>query len=151
MSPDEEERVRPTRRLRLALVAAAQVVVLAAPHAALSRPAPAPHDPTIVVEAEEALVGRDAMASRWDAASGGSFVHFSGPAQPPPPDGVRVAGNRLLRDAVAFVPAGFTMVALVNPEGVGETAWAARRLDDRTMDEALAWGANTIRFQLSQR
>ena len=151
MSPDEEERVRPTRRLRLALVAAAQVVVLAAPHAALSRPAPAPHDPTIVVEAEEALVGRDAMASRWDTASGGSFVHFSGPAQPPPPGGVRVAGNRLLRDGVAFVPAGFTMVALVNPEGVGETAWAARRLDDRTMDEALAWGANTIRFQLSQR
>ena len=37
-------------------------------------------------------------------ASGGAFVHFSGPAQPPPSDGVRVAGNRLLRDGAPFVP-----------------------------------------------
>jgi hypothetical protein len=149
MSPDEEERVRPTRRLRLALVAAAQVAVLAAPHSALSRPAP--HDPTIVVEAEAAIVGRDAMVGHWAPASGGAFVHFSGVAEPPAPAGMRVAGTRLLRDGAPFVPAGFTLVALVNPNGEGETAWAARRLNDRTMDEALAWGANTVRFQLSQR
>ncbi len=141
--------MRLTRRLRLALVAAAQVASLAAPHSALSRPAP--QDPTIVVEAESALVGRGVRVDRWVGASGGAFVHFSGPASPPPADGVRVAGNRLLRDGKPFVPVGFSMVALVHPNGEGETAWASRRLSDRTMEEARAWGANTIRFQLSQR
>lgn len=141
--------MRTTRRLRLALVAAAQVALLTAPHVALSRPPP--HDPTIVVEAEAALVGRGVTVDQGLTASGGAFVHFSGPAQPPPPDGVRVAGNRLLRDGAPFVPVGFSMVGLVHPTGEGETAWAAKRVNDRTMQEALAWGANTIRFQLSQR
>ena len=135
--------------MRLALVAVAQVAWLAAPHNALSRPAPS--DPTIVVEAEQALVGGSVTVNSGPSASGGSFVHFTGRAQPPPPSGVRVAGNRFLRDGAAFVPVGFSLVALVNPTGEGETAWAARRLSDRTMQEALAWGANTIRFQLSQR
>jgi len=141
--------VRTTRRLRLALLAAAQVALLALPHTASSRPAPT--EPTIAVEAEQALAGGALTVSPWDSASGGAFVHFSGPAQPPPAGGVRVAGNRLLRDGKPFVPIGFTMVALVNPQGVGETAWAARRLNGTVMDEARAWGANTIRFQLSQR
>jgi hypothetical protein len=48
------------------------------------------------------------------------------------------------------VPVGFTVVGLVHPSAEGGTAWAAGRLD-ATVDEALAWGANTIRFQLSQR
>jgi hypothetical protein len=147
--PDHEDRVRTTRRLRLALLAAAQAALLAAPHVVLARPGPA--DPTLVVEAESALVGRDVTVDRSPAASGGAFAHFSGPAQPPPATGVRVAGNRLLRDGTPFVPVGFTMVALVNPRGEGETAWAARRLNDTVMEEARAWGANTIRFQLSQR
>src|SRR5688572_2863243 len=141
--------MRPTRRLRLALMAAAQVALLTTPHVAFSRPPP--HDPTIVVEAEAALAGRNVMVDRGTSASGGAFVHFSGRAQPPPPGGVRVAGNRLLRDGAPFVPVGFSLVALVHPTGEGETAWAAKRLSDRTMEEARAWGANTIRFQLSQR
>jgi hypothetical protein len=131
------------------LVAAAQVASLAASHVALSRPGP--QDPTIVVEAEQALVGRGVTVSTGPSASAGAFVHFSGPAGPPPPGGMRVAGNRLLRDGRPFVPVGFSLVALVNPSGEGETAWAAKRLGDRTMEEARAWGANTIRFQLSQR
>ena len=121
---------------------------VAAPlHAASAKP---PHDPTIVVEAEDALVGGAVGVGRWVAASGGEFVHFDGPAAPPPASGVRVAGNRLLRDGAPFVPAGFTMVALVHPDGEGESSWAARRLDDRAMETAGAWGANTLRFQLSQ-
>ena len=136
-------------RLRLALVAALQVAWLAAPHDALSRPEP--HDPTIVVEAEAALVGRSVTVDQGPTASGGAFVHFSGPARPPPSGGVRVAGNRLRRDGAPFVPVGFSMVGLVHPTGEGGTAWAARRVNERTMQEALAWGANTIRFQVSQR
>jgi hypothetical protein len=107
--------------------------------------------PTIDVEAEAGLVGRQVTVAQGPMASAGGFVHFSGPALAPPPDGVRVAGNRLLRDGRLFVPAGFTMVALVNPTGEGETAWAARSLGPETMEAAAAWGANTIRFQLSQR
>jgi hypothetical protein len=106
---------------------------------------------TFSVEAEAALVGRRVQVVDGPAASGGRFVHFSGPAGPPPGGGVRVAGKRLLRDGVPFVPVGFTMVALVHPTGEGETAWAARRLDDRAMEAAISWGANTIRFQVSQR
>ena len=140
--------MRPTR-LRLALVAAVQVAWLAAPHDALSRPEP--HDPTIVVEAEAALVGRAVTVNQGPTASGGAFVHFSGPAQPPPSGGVRVAGNRLLREGAPFVPVGFSMVGLVHPTAEGGTAWAAKRVNERSMQEALAWGANTIRFQVSQR
>jgi hypothetical protein len=111
---------------------------------------PVPHDPTIVLEAESGLVGGAVSVSSTAAASGGAFVHFSGPAQPPPAIGIRVAGNLLLRDGMSFVPVGFTVVGLAHPMEEGGTAWAAGRLDD-TLDEALAWGANTVRFQLSQR
>ena len=69
--PRTEERVR-TTRLRLALVAAVQVAWLAASPSALSRQAP--NDPTIVVEAEAALVGRQVAVNRGPTASGGAFV-----------------------------------------------------------------------------
>ncbi|MCA1844052.1 MAG: glycoside hydrolase family 5 protein, partial [Actinobacteria bacterium] len=118
-------------------------------HAASATPQAA-HDPTIVIEAEAGLVGGAVTVSPSQTASGGAFVHFSGPAQPPPAQGIRVAGNHLLRDGAPFVPVGFTVVGLAHPAAEGGTAWAAGRLDD-TMAHALAWGANTIRFQLSQR
>lgn len=141
--------MRAARRHRRRLVLAVLVAAVAAPvHAASSEP---PHDPTLVVEAEDALVGAAVTVGQGAAASGGAFVHFDGPALPPPAQGVRVAGNRLRRDGAPFVPAGFTMVALVHPEATGESSWAARRLDDRAMETAAAWAANTIRFQLSQR
>ena len=143
--------MRTTRQLRLALTSLVvlQVALLAAPHGARSDITPEP--PTIDVEAEAGLVGRQVTLARGPLASAGGFTHFTGPATPPPAGGVRVAGNRLLRDGELFVPAGFTMVALVNPTGEGETAWAARRLGPKSIEAALAWGANTIRFQLSQR
>jgi hypothetical protein len=105
----------------------------------------------IGIEAEAGLVGQTVMVGEDAAASGGSFVSFSGPAPPAAGAGVRVAGNRLLRDGVPFVPVGFSMVARVNPTGEGQTAVAARRLDDGTMEAAIGWGANTLRFQVSQR
>ena len=138
------------RRLRRRWLLAVLAAVLCAPlHTASARQPPEP--PTIVIEAEDALVGRALSVDSGAAASGGEFVHFDGPAGPPPTQGVRVAGNRLRRDGAPFVPVGFTMVALVHPAGAGETTWAAGRLNDTAMETAKAWGANTIRFQLSQR
>jgi hypothetical protein len=107
--------------------------------------------PTIAVEAEAGLVGGELKVVDGPGASGRRYVHLPEPAGPPPPGGVRVAGNHLLRDGAPFVPVGFTMVGLVHPTGEGETAWAARRLNGTAMDAAIAWGANTIRFQVSQR
>jgi len=141
--------VRTAKRHRRRLLLAVLVAVVAAHvHTASAEP---PQEPTIVVEAEDALVGAGVGVGQGAAASGGAFVHFAGPALPPPAQGVRVAGNRLLRDGAPFVPAGFTMVALVHPQAAGASTWAARRLDDRAMATATAWGANTIRFQVSQR
>jgi len=141
-----QARRRHRRRWLLAVLAA----LVAAPlHTASARQPP--KDPTIVIEAEDALVGGALSVESGVAASGGEFVHFDGPAGPPAAQGVRVAGTRLWRDGVPFVPVGFTMVALVHPNGAGESAWAAERLNDTAMETAKAWGANTIRFQLSQR
>lgn len=145
-------RIRPGRLLAGLLVATLMPLhaVSAEPPAAVV-PAPAVTHPVADMEAEAALVGRRVTVSQGPLASGGAFVHSPGPAERPPADGIRVAGNRLLRDGVPFVPVGFTMVALVHPVGEGETAWAARRLGPRSMEAVTAWGANTIRFQVSQR
>jgi endoglucanase len=115
-------------------------------------PPPVPAPPaTIAVEAEAGLVGQNVTIRSSAGASGGSDVHFSGPAQPVATTGVRVAGNRLVRDGAAFAPVGFTMVAAVNPTGSGETAAAASRFNDSVIQAAVAWGADTLRFQVSQR
>jgi hypothetical protein len=145
---------RQRRRLIVAALAAATLAhsqaLPAEPPPALLSP-PAAVVPTIALEAEAGLVGRAVTVSPGPLASAGGFVHFSGPAQPPPADGVRVAGNRLLRDGEPYVPAGFTLVALVHPNQEGGSAWASRRLGPETMEAARAWGANTIRYQVSQR
>lgn len=137
-------RRRDRRRWLLAVLVA--VVAAHVPTAS----ADPPQETTILAEVEDALVGGGVSIEPGPATSGGEFVHFDGPAVPPPAQGVQVAGNRLRRDGAPFVPVGFTMVALVHPDGVGESSWAAKRLNDRAMETARAWGANTIRFQLSQ-
>ena len=129
------------------------LVALSATHLrASAEPPPGPAAATTIdLEAEAGLVGRAVTVTPGPRASAGAFIRFTGPAAPPAADGVRVAGNRLLRDGAPFIPVGFTMVALVHPTAEGGTAWAASRLDARSMEAALAWGANTVRFQLSQR
>jgi hypothetical protein len=68
-------------------------------------------------------------------------------------DGILAAGNRLVRHGAPFVPVGFTMVGVLSPDntGVGPGAVPAGHLDDAAMAAAIGWGANTIRFQVSQR
>ena len=107
--------------------------------------------PTVQLEAEAGLVGGGVTVEGDGSASGGAYVMFSGPAAAVEGQGVRVAGNRLVRDGAPFVPVGFTMVATANPTAEGETAYAARRLSDADMVAAIGWGANTVRFQVSQR
>jgi hypothetical protein len=133
-----------------ALLAALLAVIAAYPNAVLAGP-PEITGQTIDVEAEAGLVGRGVTVKPGAAVSGGEFVSFSGPAPRASDRGVRIAGNRFLRDGAPFVPVGFTMVATVNPMGEGETAFAAQRLSDRDIEAAISWGANTLRFQVSQR
>ncbi|MEW6474629.1 MAG: cellulase family glycosylhydrolase [Actinomycetota bacterium] len=137
----------------MAVVAAHVHAASAEPPAVGKAAVPPPESvrPVVDIEVEAGLVGQQVTVGPDARASGGAFAHFPGPAQPPPPHGIRVAGNRLLRDGAPFVPVGFTMVALVHPIGEGETAWAARRFGPKTMEAVTAWGANTLRFQLSQR
>ena len=94
-------------------ILAGRLSALAADPAALTPVPPA----VVAAEAESALVGRSVEVVS-DPTSGQRFVSFPGPAQPPPTTGVRVAGNRLVRDGEPFVPVGFTMVATARPSRI---------------------------------
>lgn len=152
MSGEFKEVKRRGRRWMVAalvalLAAPVQRVSAGAPAAAPAAGAPA----NVAIEAETGLVGGRVKVEPDESASGGAYVEFTGPAPPFARQGVRVAGNRLVRDGAPFVPVGFTMVATASPTAEGETAVAARLLNDSAMVAAIAWGANTVRFQVSQR
>jgi Cellulase (glycosyl hydrolase family 5) len=69
-----------------------------------------------------------------------------------PGSGVRVSGTALLRDGVPFVPQGLTLVGALSPDlsnAVG--AAAAQHFGPAELAAATAWGANTVRLQVSQR
>ena len=65
---------------------------------------------------------------------------------------VTVRGNHLLRDGVPWIPHGVMMVAFVAPpavqHGVFTGAYAHYSADE--MAGAKAWGADVVRFQVSQ-
>jgi hypothetical protein len=67
---------------------------------------------------------------------------------------VRVAGNRFYRDGAPWVAEGVVLVGLASPEGVGDprAAYAAARsrLGPGTFGEILDYGADTVRYQVSQ-
>ncbi|HEV7536152.1 MAG TPA: cellulase family glycosylhydrolase [Acidimicrobiia bacterium] len=142
-------RLRDRQRLVAALVAL--LTVPFRPVLAGSPTGGVPRTPTVAIEAEAGLVGGRVTVEQDESASGGGYLMFSGPALPVDRQGVQVAGNRLVRSGAPFVPVGFTMVATASPTAEGETAWAARRLSDADMEAAIGWGANTLRFQVSQR
>jgi chitodextrinase len=70
-----------------------------------------------------------------------------------PAAGVTVAGNRLLRDGEPFVPRGFNSIGLLAPPWcqAGAAVTAAAHFGVAELAAARAWGANTLRFQVSQR
>ena len=99
------------------------------------------------------LVGGALSVATDGAGTDGAFVRFPGPAPKDTDPGVRITGNRLRRAGAPFVPVGFTVIGALAPAGADApdaAGTAARHLDDATMAAALAWGANTIRFQVSQ-
>ena len=65
--------------------------------------------------------------------------------------GFRVEGNRLILDGEPFVPLGFTMVGLLSPTMTGTAGTAGQHYGQAELDAAKSWGANTMRFQISQR
>jgi hypothetical protein len=107
-------------------------------------------EPSVRIEPESGLVGGAVRVVADGAASAGAVVEFTGPAAGPPSSGIRVAGHRLLRDGAPFVPLGFTMIGALSPTNTGQAGTAWQHLDDTAMNHAAAWGANTIRFQVSQ-
>lgn len=66
-------------------------------------------------------------------------------------DGVAVQGNVLVRDGQPYDPLGFTLVGLLSPPACSNGAGAAARahLGQPEMTAALAWHADTLRFQVS--
>lgn len=69
----------------------------------------------------------------------------------PPATGVRVSGNKLLRNGQEFIPLGFSMVGLLSPNLTGTAGTAYQHYNQAELNEAKAWGANSMRFQISQR
>src|SRR4051794_11362390 len=68
-------------------------------------------------------------------------------------EGMSVSGNQLLRNGEPFLPRGFNMIGLLTPEWCDRPAGvdARNHFSQDEMAAALAWHANTLRFQVSQR
>jgi hypothetical protein len=66
---------------------------------------------------------------------------------------VTVDGPRLLRDGKPFVPRGFNLIGLLTPDWCSRRAGIAARehFGEAELYAAHRWGANTLRFQVSQR
>ena len=66
--------------------------------------------------------------------------------------GVQVAGNRLERDGRPFTVHGVQIVGIVAPDGAlrGQYLTAHQHFGAAEIKAARQWGANTIRFQLSE-
>ena len=67
------------------------------------------------------------------------------------PGPVTVSGNQLLRNGQPWVPRGFVMVGVLSPDRTGAGGRAFQHLNDGAMKAALRWGADSLRFQVSQR
>jgi hypothetical protein len=68
-------------------------------------------------------------------------------------EGVGVSGTLLTRDGAPFLPRGFNLIGLLTPAWCTRATGVAARTHygQAELDAARAWGANTLRFQVSQR
>ena len=71
------------------------------------------------------------------------------PGAPGPPP-VTVSGNLLLRGGAPWIPQGFVMVGALSPTRTGTGGKAFSKLDGDAMQAAWNWGADSLRFQVSQ-
>jgi hypothetical protein len=132
---------RPVRIARLAAGLLAGTLSLASPF-------PATAAAPLVVEPERVAVSGVARVVADGDASGGGYLEFGRTDASP---GVTVSGSRLVRNGVPWVPRGFTLVGAVSPSDVEPAGAAHAHLDDREMRAAKSWGADALRFQVSQR
>jgi hypothetical protein len=138
-APPRSSRNRIPRRLR---VGAAALTCLFAGLALVAATAPHERLASAVVP-PPALLMPDA----------GPPVAEPSPEEPPPAPGITVDGERLLRDGEPWVARGFNMVGLLTP------AWCDRRVGVAAREHlgaeefaaARDWGADALRFQVSQR
>jgi len=67
-------------------------------------------------------------------------------------EGISVDGNRLLKDGQLWIPKGFTLVAFVAPERAAKSVFkeAKRSFGPELLDRARGYGADLLRFQVSQ-
>jgi Cellulase (glycosyl hydrolase family 5) len=81
----------------------------------------------------------------------GSTVADPEPGHPEP--GVTVDGDRLLRDGEPWVPRGFNMIGLLTPAWCDRAVGIAARehFGPEELAAAREWGADVLRFQVSQR
>ena len=113
--------------------------------------APAGAQPSVAsFEAESADVAGAAQTREASDASAGGYVEFG--RSDPLSSAVTIDGNRLLRNGRPWVPRGFTMIGTLSPTASGNQADIAHQhLDANEMEAAKAWGADVLRFQVSQR
>jgi hypothetical protein len=113
--------------------------------------APAGAQPSVAsFEAEAGDVAGAARTLEAPDASAGGYVEFG--SSDPLSSAVTVDGNRLLRNGRPWVPRGFTMIGALSPTASGNQADIAHQhLDANEMEAAKAWGADVLRFQVSQR
>lgn len=85
------------------------------------------------------------------ASPGAAAARSGGRALGAPP-GVSVLGSQLLKDGVPWIPRGVQIVGLVAPDGAlsGKYVAAHANFSARELSQALAAGADTVRFQVSQ-
>jgi hypothetical protein len=104
-----------------------------------------------------ALVAATAPPDRLPAwVTAQTLIPDGGPAVSGPVDaaaGVTVAGNRLLRYGEPWLPRGFNMVGLLTPAWCARAVGVAARehFGNEELAAARAWGADVLRFQVSQR
>lgn len=110
-------------------------------------PAGAATPPPVPFEAEGADVVGVARVASDSTASGGAYVEF-GRTNPTP--GITVSGNRLHRNGHPWVPRGFTLIGALSPTNTGTAGTANQHLNDKEMLAAKSWGADAVRFQVSQ-
>src|SRR5207302_657553 len=78
----------------------------------------------------------------------GGYVEFGRTDTTP---GITVSGNRLFRNGAPWVPRGVTLIGAVSPSDIEPAGTAHAHLDDTEMRAAKSWGADALRFQVSQR
>ena len=109
--------------------------------------------PNASIEAENGNVANGAKIINDSSASGSKAVQFTNGG------GLRVSGNKVLKDGQEFYVKGFNSIALLRPDGCNVGNQVATKAKDlftqqgsNELDVAkTSWGINTIRFQLSER